>query len=138
MFAASHARIAVLTLLASVSYHEVVAGEWVKVATREETVFYLDHDATHKQGDLISIRLLRDCGTEQTYMGSMYGYSWRSAILEIEYNCAMGLRRQMTGAWFAENKAQGRRTFVKNHPEDWSPVQETGMNDVVWNSVCGR
>ena len=116
----------------------VQAGEWIKVATVEDTDFYLDLDAVLQQGDIVSLRQLRDCGTQQTFMGSMYGFSWRSAILDIDYNCSARQRRQIKGAWFAENMAQGRRTFSKNHPEDWTPIEESGLNDALWKNACGR
>ena len=90
-------------------------ADWEKIFLQDDTTVYLDFSYAQSTPTTVTIRELRDCNKEQSYMGSMYGYTFQSSAMETEYQCQTRKMRHLHAYWFAGNMGQGKKNFSKNH-----------------------
>ena len=111
---------------------------WEKVFLHNDTTVYLDFSYAQSTGTTATIRELRDCSKEQSYMGSMYGYTFQSSAMETEYQCQTRQMRHLNAYWFAGNMGQGKKNFSKNHPGDWINFDEDEIAKRIFTIVCPK
>jgi hypothetical protein len=111
-------------------------ADWEKIFLHDDTTVYLDFSYAQSTSNSVTIRELRDCNKEQSYMGSMYGYTFLSSAMETEYQCQTRQMRHLHAYWFAGNMGQGKKNFSKNHPGDWISLDEDDIAQRIFTVVC--
>lgn len=111
-------------------------ADWEKIFLHDDTTVYLDFSYAQSTGITVTTRELRDCNQEQSYMGSMYGYTYQSSAMQTEYQCKARQMRRLNAYWFAGNMGQGKKNFSRNRPGDWISIDEDEIAKRIFTIVC--
>ena len=126
----------ILGCLTALSFTTAAYAEWEKIFVLEDTTVYVDRSSAQNQRDTVIIRELRDCSQQREFMGSMYGFSFKSSHFVSEYNCTTQQMRRLEAFWYAGQMGEGRTSFARKSPEDWTPVAEDPVSVRMLTYLC--
>ncbi|WP_367848217.1 surface-adhesin E family protein [Rhodoferax sp. WC2427] len=103
-------------------------ASWVRIATSETSVFYVDSEIPPKVGANVMVWVLRDHTTPQVGPGGPYA----SSKDQIEVDCAARRVRRIYGSAHPEPMGQGKMVYSEHGPMSWNDVApKTTMRRVV-------
>jgi hypothetical protein len=111
-------------------------ADWQKLMAIENTTVYVDMTKGQSTNDIVTVSELRDCGEQREFMGSMYGFSFRSSQFLTEYKCSTREQRYLQSFWFADQMGSGKISFKKLHPQDWVTVDDDVVNKAMFDYFC--
>ena len=109
-------------------------ADWVRVATSETSVFYIDSAVSPKVGANVMVWVLRDHTAPQVGAGGPYA----SSKDQIEVDCAARRVRRIYGSEHPEPMGKGKMVYSEHGPMSWNAVApKTTMRRVV-DMACMR
>ena len=124
------------TGLAALLFTTATHAEWEKIFVHDDTTVYVEQSSAQSQPGTVIIRELRDCSQQREFMGSMYGFSFKSSYFTSEYNCATQQMRRLEAFWYAGQMGEGRTSFARKSPQDWTSVDEDPVSRRMLTYVC--
>lgn len=131
-----HNEVKKLLLISLVLLQTTTHAAWEKLLRIDSTTVYVDMSKGQSTSDIVTIAALRDCGEQREFMGSMYGFSFRSSQFLTEYKCSTREQRYLQSFWFADQMGSGKISFKKLHPQDWVTVDDDVVNKAMFDYFC--
>lgn len=116
-------------------------AEWVAVGGDEQLglTIYINPDTMSRNGNQVTMWILYDFKTLQTKEA---GYSFLSAKVQREYDCAKERTRLLAITNYSDKMGSGKVVFNSNFDEQkWVPVAplEPGtIAEDLWKLACGK
>ena len=107
-----------------------------KLMTIDNTTVYVDMSKGQSTQEVVTVFELRDCGEQREFMGSMYGFSFRSSQFLTEYKCSTREMRHLESVWFADQMGNGKISFRKMRPQDWKSVDDDAVSKALFDHFC--
>ena len=85
---------------------------------------------------VVTVYEMRDCGEQREFMGSMYGFFFRSSQFLTEYKCTTREMRRLESTWFADQMGNGKISFRKMRPQDWKSVDDDAVSKALFDHFC--
>jgi hypothetical protein len=125
-----------LLLISLVLFQTTTYAAWEKLLTIDNTTVYVDMSKGQSTQEIVTVYELRDCGEQREFMGSMYGFSFRSSQFLTEYKCSTREMRRLESAWFADQMGNGKISFRKMNPQDWTSADDDPVNKALVDHFC--
>ena len=125
-----------LLLISLVLFQTTTYAAWEKLMTIENTTVYVDMSQGQSTQEVVTVYELRDCGEQREFMGSMYGFSFRSSQFLTEYKCSKREMRRLESTWFADQMGNGKISFKKMNPQDWTSADDDPVNKALVDHFC--
>ena len=132
----SRSEVKKLLLISLAMLQTTTHAAWEKILTIDNTTVYVDMSKGQSTNDIVTIAALRDCGEQREFMGSMYGFSFRSSQFLTEYKCSTREQRHIQSIWFAGQMGNGKVSFKKLHPQDWVSVGDDAVDNALFEHFC--
>jgi len=91
-------------------------AQWVKIASNESSVFYIDPSASKKVGDHVMILILRDHTSVQYDRAELY----LSSKDEIEVDCTGRRVRRIYSSDHPQHMGRGNFVYSEHGPMSWN------------------
>ena len=131
-----HNEVKKLLLISLVLLQTTTHAAWEKLLRIDSTTVYVDMSKGQSTSDIVTIAALRDCGEQREFMGSMYGFSFRSSQFITEYKCSTREQRHLQSIWFADEMGNGKVSFKKLYPQDWVGVGDDAIDKALFEYFC--
>jgi hypothetical protein len=109
---------------------------WEKLLAIDNTTVYVDMSRGQSTQEIVTVFELRDCSEQREFMGSMYGFSFRSSQFLTEYKCSTREKRHLESLWFADQMGNGKISFRKMNPQDWAVVDDDPVSKALFEHFC--
>lgn len=125
-----------LLLLSLMFFQAPAYATLEKLMTIDNTTVYVDMSKGQSTQEVVTVFELRDCGEQREFMGSMYGFSFRSSQFLTEYKCSTREMRHLESVWFADQMGNGKISFRKMRPQDWKIVDDDAVSKALFDHFC--
>ncbi len=125
-----------LLLLMLICFQAPAYAALEKLMTIDNTTVYVDMSKGQSTQEVVTVFELRDCGEQREFMGSMYGFSFRSSQFLTEYKCSTREMRHLESVWFADQMGNGKISFRKMRPQDWKSVDDDAVSKALFDHFC--
>lgn len=122
-----------LSLLVAVSCSHAMAG-WVKAASSEKSVFYIDSAISKKVGTNVMIWLLRD----HTELQHDRSEPYRSSKDQIEVNCQGRRIRRIFSSDHPQPMGEGKPVHSEHGPMSWNDAAPNTIVKRIVDIACVR
>jgi hypothetical protein len=107
-------------------------ADWVKVATTETTVFYLDTAMSKKVAGTLMVWILREHTSPRMAPEGQY----RSSKDQLEINCRARRVRLIYSSDHPDLKGEGKQVHFEHGPMSWNDVAQNPVFDRIVNIAC--
>jgi len=123
-----------LLLLLLAAFAGPVRAEWVKVASSEQDVFYLDTEPSEKFNANIMVWVLRD------HLGVRYGPqgAYLSSKDQIEVDCRQRRIRLIYSSDHPQAMGRGKFIHSQHGPMSWNAVDPRSTLNRIVSVACAR
>ncbi len=125
-----------LLLFALIFFEAPAHATLEKLMMIDNTTVYVDMSKGQSTQEVVTVFELRDCGEQREFMGSMYGFSFRSSQFLTEYKCSTRQMRHLESVWFADQMGNGKISFRKMQAQDWRIVDDDAVSKALFDHFC--
>ncbi|HYA21521.1 MAG TPA: surface-adhesin E family protein [Burkholderiales bacterium] len=126
-------RLAIALLLAAFSAN--AAAEWVRVASFEKYIAYVDPTTISGSGTMVKMWSLLDYKTTQE---SPSGKVYLSGTILHEYDCQGERFRTLSYSLYTGPMGLGDAIFTDSGEGKWNPVHPETAGEYSWKFACGK
>lgn len=120
-----------LALFLALSGSHVMA-EWVKIASNEKSVFYIDPAASKKVADHVMVLIVRDHTSIQYDRAELY----LSSKDEIEVDCSGRRIRRMYSSDHPQHMGNGKMVYSEHGPMSWNDASPKTIVKRIVDIAC--
>jgi hypothetical protein len=113
----------------------VAVADWTIVGTTESgTAIYVDHATISKSGNTVTLWMMEDRKTAETFAGKTF----LSSKLQYEYDCKENQRRVLQSSLYSGQKAGSNPVQTGTKAGPWRPVAAGRVSETMWKLACGK
>jgi len=126
-------KVILMVVLTGVSGSAV--AEWLAVDENKIRTTYANQATIRKKGNIVEMWELRDFKSVQA---EVEGESYRSIMIQKEYDCKKGQYRIPTYSYHSESMGEGKIVDAGSKPGGWRVVTPGSVVEALWKLACGK